>query len=54
MYHLRPVKLTYNDFVSLMTDLASAVKIEEPSGKRNILQLPYAKVAQLSNFVFFF
>ena len=26
--------------------LASAVKIEEPSGKRNVLQLPFAKVAQ--------
>ena len=26
--------------------LASAVKIEEPSGKRNVLQLPFVKVAQ--------
>ena len=26
--------------------LASAVKIEEPSGKRNVLQLPFVKVAK--------
>ena len=26
--------------------LASAVKIEEPSGKRNVLQVPFVKVAQ--------
>ena len=26
--------------------LASAVAIEEPSGKRNVLQLPFVKVAQ--------
>ena len=26
--------------------LASAVKIDEPSGKHNVLQLPFVKVAQ--------
>ena len=26
--------------------LVSAVKIEEPAGKRNVLQLPFVKVAQ--------
>ena len=26
--------------------LASAVKVEEPSGKRNVLQLPFVNVAQ--------
>ena len=26
--------------------LASAVKIEEPLGKRNVLQLPFVKVAK--------
>ena len=26
--------------------LASAVKIEEPSGTRNVLELPFVKVAQ--------
>ena len=31
---------------SLMKFLASAVKIEEPSGKRNDLQLPFVNVAQ--------
>ena len=31
---------------SMSIALASAVKIEEPSGKRNILQLLFVKVAQ--------
>ena len=31
--------------------LASAVKIEEPSGKRNVLQLPFVKVAQQTCFL---
>ena len=33
--------------------LASAVKIEEPSGKRNVLQLPFVKVAEPTLFFSF-